>query len=419
MKKNFTVVLFIFFFFFVYQNVFADFDITKWQYKKKITPSVASGFVAFNLDKEILSHSNEALSDVRLTDNKGEEIPYVYIVNKNTETSEYISARMFDKSFVPAEYTIFSLDLGKSGLLHNKLGINTDSENYKRNVQVEGSNDGKTWSFLTQRGQIFDYTLRDVKYAKISDNFVRYPESTVRYLRVKILGMGEGQINVSGASVLRDVKTEMGNMIIRPSIKTEENLKERTTDIIADIGSSGITTSRVEFDIDGENYNRRVGVFTSSDLLSWQSLGDGYVFRINTDKFIGQQYSVSYRETKKQYIKFVIYNLDDKPVIVKSVNLYAKIDKIAFEATLGEDYYIYYGSLKARHPQYDIEKMFSYVDEGKIKDATVGEEEVNGEFVPILPPFTERHTNLLPLSLLIIVAVFGFILVRLFTKKLR
>ncbi|KKU51578.1 MAG: hypothetical protein A3F26_02015 [Candidatus Ryanbacteria bacterium RIFCSPHIGHO2_12_FULL_47_12b] len=415
-----TTLFFLFFLGAYAFNAYADFDRALWQFKKRIEGVSSPGFVLLDLDEEVFNGAKENFSDIRIVSDNGGEVPFTFAPQGDRSQISNLPARMFDLSFREGESTEFTVDLGSAGQFHNNVTIGTPSENFRRVVEIEGSNDASSWRTLTKKGQIFDFTVRDERPAHVEDTTIDYPESTVRYLRVKILDHGEDPLRVEGVTVSLHVNTAAKETVFQPEISAVENSKDQATEIIADLGGKGIPTRRARFSIGGENFNRRVDVSASNDRQSgWRFVGSGVVFRTDTSKFQGENIEFYYPETQTQFLKFSIYNRDDQPLDIRGLQVFGVVRTLVFNASEESSYTLFYGNTEARRPQYDIERLFPYLEEGSMSRVSLGPQEKNSDYSPPLPPLTERNKFLLPTALGVIVAILAFLLLRLFTKKIE
>ena len=163
-----------------------------------------------------------------------------------------------DLGFVPDQFSTFVADLGLSGLLHNEIEVSTTSQNFQRNVIVEGSNDSKTWTVLQEDTKIFDFSLKERDF-NARNTRVRYPESTARFLRVRITNAGEDPLNITGASVFSVTETlaEEASYPASISERTEDTAKRRSL-IVFDLGNSGLPTNRLTIQTPQVNFYREV-----------------------------------------------------------------------------------------------------------------------------------------------------------------
>ncbi len=399
----------------------------KWRYVKKIEITNApkkGDLVKISLDQDVFNNANEDLGDLRVVGNGGTEVPYKLIVEKSFFSERNIyPVRVLNNSFSSdGQYNIFVVDFGQKGSLNSSLNILTGSENFKRTVEVSGSNDMQSWNILKSNGYIYDYTDKTANF-RASDTEVSYPENTFQYLQVKIFSRGEVPLAVSGAQVSRIISSANKETTVRPQYTVEENLNKRTTDIIINLGKKGWPTSNITLDAGSDNFNRKAVVYESDDKISWRRLGNGYIFNLDTPKFTGANLNVGYSESNKRYLKVEIYNGSNAPIEIRGVLMKTILRSIAFQYGEGgaslSDYSLYYGNPKASFPQYDLESFFPYLDTENYFSASLKPETQNPNFaaeVPPTPSIFERIPYLLEIVLVLVILVMGFFVFRLMKK---
>lgn len=396
--------------------VSADFDPPRWEHRAKISGGQGAlpGFVVLELPSEIFSYLKADLSDLRVVNQDG-EMPYVAAVEKEYGTFSSVSARMFNLSSVSGQSTAFIVDIGKSGVFHNSVTIETSSENFRRIVEIQGSDDQLSWRTINPKGQIFDYTVRDIKPVAVRDTTVPYPDSTVRYLKVTVFDQGEPPLKISGARVARNLAVAAREISYSPGREVSENDKERATDVILDLGAKGIPHRRGRIETSSANFSRSMAVYDSDDKENWRLLTNAYIFNISTPSFTGTNLDFSYPESNRRYLKLSIANRDDRPITVGGATLFGVVRRILFSFDPSKNNYLYLANPEAKRPQYDIERISQYVDAGSLNRVSVGAVERNPSFVPITPPkppLSERSPYLLPTVLGVAVAVLAFLLLK-------
>lgn len=398
----------------------ADFSTPAWEYRARISGAAVSGdYLLLDLPVELFSYLKPDLSDLRVTGDGGREVPYVAAVEREQQSVAVIPARVLDLSSVPGENTRFVADLGRAGILHNSVTMETPSENFRRHVAVEGSNDRSSWRTLTASGQIFDYTVRDIKSVAVRDTRVSYPDATFRYLRVTIADRGEPALSIRGASVREEVAVAAREIAYHPSLALRERAEDRATEVVLDLGAKGIPHRRGRIETASANFSRAVEIADSEDGETWRLLTRAYLFNINTSKFNGANLDFTYPESNRRYLKLTILNRDDQPIAVSGASLFGVVRRILFRFEPGREYWVYAGNAAAIRPQYDIEAISQYVDVAELDRATLGPIEKNPLFVPPLPkakPFTERAPYALPVMLGVVVAVLAFLLIRVISR---
>lgn len=398
----------------------ADFDLTKWRYRAPLFGSSGSnlnktGFAAFLINADLFSHLNPSISDLRIRNENG-EVSYAIAVEGEQKSYVKVPVRMFNLSSVRGGATTFILDIGKAGIFHNSLEIETSSENFRRMVEIEGSNDQSSWRVLNSKGQIFDYTVRDIKSVKVQDTKVSYPDTNFRYLRVKIINNNEPPLEVSGVRVWREVVQSAREIAYQPAFRIEEDPADKTTNIVLDFGASGVPHRKVRLFSNATNFSRAVNIYSSSDGMNWRFISQDYIYSISAKKFSGSRLEFSYPETNRRYLKISILNFDDQPISVNSIKVFGIVRRVIFKYEPGKTYFVYAGNPQASRPKYDIEKILPYADLSSIDYMQIGSLEENPNYTPPVKPLTERWPYLLPAVLVLIIALLAFLLIRIFVK---
>ena len=402
---------------FVCFPVSADFTPSQWQVKADITGGGnKSGFVALELPPEFFSHLQADLSDLRVVNGHG-EVPYALGVEKGESSFGSIPGHLLDLSSVAGNSTSFVLDLGKSGNFHNAVTIQTDSVNFRRNVKIEGSNDRISWRMLNPNGQIFDVTLNS-RPVQVHDTRVEYPDATFRYLRVEIFDNGEGPLHVTGGSVYQYRTRDAHEITYTVTPEIAENTKDRSTDVVLDLGVSGIPHTKGSIFTSHMNFDRSIVISESDTKTDWQLLAHQYIFSIDTPQFKGSQLAFTYPESHKRYLKLSVVNNDDRPLAITGVTLSGTVRNIVFQYDPSEQYTVYMGNSEARRPKYDIERIRQYLDAYTLDRVGAGGVVQNADYQPVQvpkPPISERYPWLLSTALGIIVAILAFLLLRIAT----
>ena len=303
-----------------------------------------------------------------------------------------------DLGFVPDQFSTFVADLGLSGLLHNEIEVSTTSQNFQRNVIVEGSNDSKTWTVLQEDTKIFDFSLKERDF-NARNTRVRYPESTARFLRVRITNAGEDPLNITGASVFSVTETlaEEASYPASISERTEDTAKRRSL-IVFDLGNSGLPTNRLTIQTPQVNFYREVTLEGSGDAPSWSLLQrSGVLYSYDTAKFAGDQLTLSYPETTLRYLRLTVNNEDNPLLPIEGVEVFGVPRKLIFQAQPGASYKLYYGNPEARSPSYELERILPFLETENLPVGTLGLQRNNETFnvEETRLPFSERYTWLI------------------------
>lgn len=416
---SFRLLLLFSVFTFASTGVLADFAPGDWRYEKDIA-ALGGGapYVSVLFDQEVFTHAASGLRDLRVLSGDA-EVPYQLVVERSTQSRESVAGRLFNLATFTDE-TSFQLEVAESGVLHNGVTMTTPSENFRREVVVEGSNDGQQWGILTQSGFIYDVTVRHEGRIdfRTQATAVSYPETTFRFLKVRILDRGEEPIRITGAGVFA-FQDETATAVSYPLVLAErsENAEERATQLVFDTGAAGLPTNQLTLTVREENFNRRVGLEGSNDRDQWQVLTPRDVmFRYRTPKFTGEKLAVSYRESSFRYFRLTIFNEDNPALSVSGANASGLLRRLVFPYDPTRTYILAYGNPDARYPSYDLAAYFQYLETANLPEVSLSPERSSASFrekaAPI-PPLTERFPWLVPAALAAVVAFFVLVLVRL------
>jgi hypothetical protein len=394
----------------------ADFSQTDWRYIKSIDlPSELreEGLIELRPDVELFAAGASGLVDVRIIDGDESEVPYKIEVGKGESLRTSLSVSLQDLGYVPGRYTRFTADLGREGHLHNRIEFDTFTENFRGQGSVETSSDAITWATVAEE-PVYDFTVSDV--GRVSrDTEIRYPDSTARYLRVRISDDGDGQVEISGATVFAIEETPAREVSWPVSARSSVQDPDRQATLLNfDLGVSGLPTHRLRLDIADVNFYRDVTVETSLDGETWSGSGSRHaIYAFNTAKFVGESVEITYSEGTERYIRVVIFDQDNPPLTTSGAEVWGHERGIIFSANPEKTYSLYYGNAASRRPSYDIDRVLPYLATEDLLRAGLGPQTENSVFVPAVvpqPPISERLPWLFPLVAAAAAVIIGVML---------
>lgn len=392
----------------------ADFSIQDWRYVKEVQlPSdlAGEGLAAIAPDIEVFGQAAPGLVDLRVIENGETEVPFQIVVERGTHQQGLLPARIRDLGVVPGEHTSFVVETSQPGALHNEVEVLTPSRNFQRTVQVEGSNDAENWAVLRQEGRMFDFTLSDPSFTTRNTR-IGYPESTVRYLRVRILDQQEQPLNITGASVF-SVQDRPGRESLYPAgiIGRSEDEQLKASVLNLDLEVNGLPTSRVEVSTGQVNFYRRVTLEASEDSQTWETIStSGELFSYDTPKFVGRQLTVTYPETTRRYLRLTVYNEDNPPLEIGGLEVYGVSRRLLFPARPETLYQLYYGKLDTRAPSYDLARFLPYLETEGLPLGVLGAQTRNPAYMIPQEPWSERLPWLIPVMVALAAVIVGVLL---------
>jgi len=394
--------LFISFTIFTIIPVRADFNFQKWHYYKNIFIS-GEGIGKIQLDAEVYNHSKPDLSDIRIVNTKENEIPYKLNVYRDYERTEKFFPRFYNLSHFPEKYTVFYLDFGEEVPFVNSINVRTPDKNFKRRVEIWGSDNAKKWLKIRDNAYIFNFHTQDYTtfYTEI-----KISDTKRRYLKIIIWNNKEKILKIKGCNVFKTTIIKAKKDIISSKIILQrENQKKKRTEIILDSKYKNVPKSELTFYIPNTQlFYRIVLVSGSDDMKNWDELGSGIIYRYNNNK---EKTGISFKETGCRYLRIWILNEDNPPLVIKKVVITGYPREILFSTKQNVKYLLFYGNLDAKRPIYDFEKLLPYIKSTRIP-GKIGREKVNIRFSKIYAFFKNNRALLIyPVIILLIVFLGG------------
>ena len=400
----------------------AEFALADWQYAKEVqTPPVTQEtLVELHPDAQLYDGSSPGLTDLRIIAEDAREAPHKLEVHRGSTEQRDVPVTIRDQGYVQGQYNTFTAALTlEEGVLHNRVSIQTDSINFQRTVVVRTSNDEEVWAEVVE-AVVHDFRLKDTEVTS-RNTTVRYPDSTARFIRVRILDDGDGPLTITGATVSA-TQAEPRREVLWPAAITDVNRDEdqQTTHVDVDLNVQGIPTDRIAVTVDDVNFNREVSLQASRNGESWRTVqSQAGIFAYETPRFTGEQLSVTYPETTQRYLRIVIHDADNPPLTVTGAQVWGAQRRVLFFAQPDEEYKAFYGNADAQRPTYDIDRLLSFLDTEDLPVAELGVQTDNPMYVaPVTPrpPLTERLPWLLPVALALAALLVGGLLLNVLRK---
>lgn len=395
---------------------YAAFTPGSWNYYRNIsTPSAAysQGFTKIILPEDIARGAKD-FSDVRIIADNTTEVPYFLTRNAVVRGGE-TPGRILDKTVINGSEQ-FIVDTGQENLVYTGVSLSSYVNNFRRQVKIYTSSSllslsDAGWNVVTEGGYVFKFEDPTSSYSSGKD-FVDFSAHTSRYMKVVIAAGEEGPVDVSSVNIYSERRIDVPSYSKNVSFSLFNNSKNKSSEMIIDLGESGHLTNAVTLYPTDKNYMRRVLIEASDDISatsSWQFVGQGSISGIATSLFNGYSNRVTYLEQKTRYIRVSVINDDNRPLTLNSsVLVEGPIVSLIFETRAGENYSLYYGNPVAVAPTYDISSISSYIEENSLPQSTVGVESINPLYVapaPKVVPFSEAYPWLLNTVLVFVVVL--------------
>ncbi len=335
----------------------APLDLSAWKYRKKISLTPGDAVAVVKLDQEIYAAIGSRYYKMRVyRDN--EEVPYLFGSADRVLHDRVLSnEQLFDESIVPDVGLQFTVHRHYVGA-HNQIAIFTDLKNFRNRVRIETSQDGVHWSVARNDGAIFNFSQDGREFSSTS---VEYPVSRRPFLRVTIFGwMKNG--SVTGAAVdHKEEQHEVFEVYAKATPRISEDSSTKSTVVQIDLGLTGLPVNRLRLESSSPQFQRAVSVETSDDAQSWSFAGGGTIARLPGPEFTEESLVIS-ANGGHRYFRLRIYNRDDQPIKIGTVQAEGPVNQMKFLASTPGVYWLYYDGPEpelAMMPEYDLGQVIA------------------------------------------------------------
>jgi len=388
----------------------ADFDPVHWKLRRPITIATSGPTSSFAIDPLLYRGAAPAAADLRIL-HDGVETPYACTTLSGASRETELHPTLIDQGYVPGTGVRVALDVGREGQ-HNRLKISTLERNFRQRVRIETADNADDWAVVRDNGYIFDFSQGDMHVSVLT---VDYPVSTKRYVRATVFGWTNIHSIESASLTFFDRQPAVRDVMatLRPSQK--EDAATHSTILTADAGASGIPHNQVKFVVAPGYFYRAIRIDSSSNGTDWTYIAQGVLSRTPTEEDL----TIDFPDQWDRYTRAQIYNGDDRPLAVQSMELTAFERVISFPSKEGGNWLAYYGNADAKEPKYDFGQIFQRGPGPPVINASLGAEQTNPAYRPPPPPkkaWTDEHPAFLYATLGIAVLAMGYVTVRFLLK---
>jgi hypothetical protein len=375
-----------------------------WHYSRQISISDASGPVKVSIPPDIYAHLENGLSDLRVLDDLGSEIPFILYDENVRAPVESRPATIRENSFLQGKYTQLVVDLGARTGFHNALEIQTNETDFINWVEIAASEDATTWRIVKDRAPISGFRKENVAGSR----FVRYSDNNARFLRVRIFETAH-QFPVSSVKLFFSRETQEPVRVILPSQFTPDSRAPSSVSRwVTNLGASSFPVSGVAIDTTQSQFFRIIRIQASDNGKDWQDYCSGQIYRYKQGDKLAESLRVYSQETwNHDFWRIEVVNGSDSPLAGATPALLIIPRFVLFFPQAKRSYRLIYGNIRAKSPTYDLARTFDYRTAPPAPLTMTGAEESTSNYLDPRP-FTERHPHLLWIALGIAAIVLAY-----------
>jgi hypothetical protein len=329
----------------------------------------AAGLVHVNLPATTLDAAQPGLEDLRIVDSKGDQVPY--LIERLVPDAESMIRPAEFRSTIENGATHLNLKTGTRAPIVG-MSLETPATGFMKAVDVEGSNDGTTWTKLAGGDSLFQSPNGAMKLR------VSLPEGPWEFLRVTVDDLGSQPVPFTGAQ-LHKARTTAPAEAVPITIKTRDE-SPGITRLALDLGAANLTLGSLRIESNEPVFTRGVTLSVpevGDDGIRERNIADAVIYRVNVNGKNEAHLEIpleSQIHTRELFV--LIRNEDSPPLSVDTVRADRRLVRLTFFANQPGRYSLLSGNTQCAAPRYDLSAL-----SGKLKNAT-GTDVVPSALVP-------------------------------------
>lgn len=318
----------------------------------KIKTVANDGLYKIVLPPAIRSFSKENLSDFRVFDTKGNEVPYFIIENeKETFSNTFEEYSILSKTVVPKKSS--SIVISNPSLTNiNQISLSIANSDVVKTYSISGSDDQKEWFGLSNSQELEDLNSTDktTVFKTIS-----FPLCSYRFLKIDFDDKKTLPINILKAGNFNSqVQNNLLQQIIPKSISITQIPNEKKTQIHLVFDAPQVI-NQIAFDITKPTlYKRNASIFknvTRKIKHKTETYQENIAnFELSSDT--KNTFNISEIFEKEFFI--IIENQDNQPLTVSEIKCNQIPVAIIADLKANEKYTVKTGNSNLNAPQYDL-----------------------------------------------------------------
>ena len=380
----------------------AEFEVTDWKFEAPIRLPVqiaSPQFIRLTLPGWVLANAREDLSDLRIINAAGTEIPYLLQKAETRTFQSTLPTTIINRGIDPGRFEQIVCDLGNQTEASNEIVLYTQAQNFVRKTEIGGSADGQNWIILRSSAYIFD---QQEQGRHLHNLLVSYPDSTYRYLKVVVWFDGEPPLNLTGAEVRRQERAEFQPEAVQARIvRRLEDPERKTTDLTIETSMGKQHFEECLLGVSEVNFERSATVSYQDYRGAWMQAGSGTIHRFTIGPAVDENLIVPVQDLNQKQFRIRIWNYDSPPLSVQSVTVRRMPRFLIFNGSPGDRYRLFFANAEGQRRNYDLGGALGRLDLQKLPQASLHAMAPNPSFSPRprVKPWTERHPALIWVAL--------------------
>jgi len=335
------------------------FDRNEWRNTQTLEVPT-KGLVRVNLPAETLEASQPGLEDLRIIDSAGNQVPY--LTERLLPDAESTIRPTEFRSTIENGATHLVLKTGTSAIIG--VSLETPATHFMKAADVEGSNDGRTWTKLAGGESLFQLPNGATKLR------VSFPEGAWQFLRGTIDELGLPPVPFTGAH-LHKARTTAPAEPVAITIKSRDE-SPGTTRLALDLGAANLTLGSLRIESSEPVFTRPVTLAVPEvrdDGIGERNIADAVIYRVNVNGKNEAHLEIPLESQIHTRELLVLIRNEDSPAIsIDAIRADRRLVRLTFFANQPGQYSLLSGNTQCAAPRYDLSAL-----SGKLRNTTAME----------------------------------------------
>jgi len=342
-------------------TIFADaqtslaFDPNEWRNTQTVEVP-AKALVRVSVPATTLDAAQPGLEDLRIVDSTGNQVPY--LIERLLPDSESTIRPTEFRSTIENGATRLNLKTG-TGAPISGLSLETPATQFMKAADVEGSNDGRTWTKLAGGDSLFQLPNGATKLR------VSVPEGAWQFLRITVDELGSPPVPFTGAQ-LHKARTNAPAEAVAVTIKSRDE-SPGITRLALDLGAANLTLGSLRIESNEPVFTRPVTLAVpevSDDGIRERNINDAVIYRVNVKGKNEAHLEIPLElQIQTRELLVLIRNEDSPPISIDAVRADRRLVRLTFFANQPGQYSLLSGNTQSVAPRYDLSAL-----SGKLKN---------------------------------------------------
>lgn len=383
-------------------------------YSKKIElKGIENQWHTIQLPNEVFQNMNSNLTDIRVygvTATDTIEAPYIHNVSKAIDANSFISFNLLN-TVNNAKGFFYTYEVQEKETI-NEIKLSIKDTNFNWLVTLEGSQNQQEWFTLLD-----DYRILSIMNDQTEYSFTTLKFSDANFKFYRLLIKSPEKPNLESVKILKKAKKapQYRDYTNRSFNVFEE---EKNTIINVDLKSRA-PLNLLELSVDDKiDYYRPITIQYLVDSVKTDK-GYHYNYRTMATRTLSsiEENSFQLPGTMAQKLRIIVSNNDNQPLIFSNISIKGYIHSLTTRFTEPATYFLVYGKINDKSPNYDIAKTSISIPEN-ISSLEFGDTiNIPKPAIKTTPPLFENQWWLWSILTIIILSL-GYFTIRMMKKEI-